>query len=287
MQKHGILVIDKPAGISSHDCVRHVRRTFKTKKVGHAGTLDVEATGVLVLGLNKGTKLLGYMAEDSKTYLFKVRFGVQTTTHDHVGDVVVEEPVSTLDGLDEAMRGFIGEYMQTPPAYSAVKHEGKKLYEYARCGIEIPEKSPRKRQVYAFERLSEPEPEETGFTVEFRVESSTGLYVRQLAFDLARKIGTFAHTTRIRRVKSGPFAIDVAFRLADLSASTALIPLADALPAIPAFVADEAMRRLIKDGRRLHLASEAPRVKLIDATGGLLAVYDRKGDVYQAKHVMM
>jgi len=147
----GILLIDKPAGMTSHDVVNRIRRLYHTKKVGHAGTLDPEATGVLVLCLNKATKALQFLSADEKAYRCTMRLGTATDTYDASGTITESVPFTGYEHLEEVMNSFIGESMQTPPLYSAIKINGRKLYEYARAGetVDVP---PRKIIIKSLEK---------------------------------------------------------------------------------------------------------------------------------------
>jgi tRNA pseudouridine55 synthase len=196
----GLLFVDKPAGITSHDVVDSVRRTLSTKKVGHAGTLDPMATGLLLIGVGRATRLLRFLGDLAKTYEGTLRLGVETNTLDADGDVVRESPVDvTNEQVAEAMRSLVGESLQRPPAYSAVKVGGRKLYEAARAGEHL-EAEPRAIRVDAFDLLSFDPPDVT-----FRVICSGGTYVRVLAADVGTAVSTGAHLTALRRTAIGPY----------------------------------------------------------------------------------
>ncbi|MFH5881464.1 tRNA pseudouridine(55) synthase TruB [Liberiplasma polymorphum] len=283
----GIIVINKPLGLSSHDCVSKLRKIYKTRKIGHSGTLDVEATGVLVLGVNKGTKLLNYLNQDEKTYEFDVYFGVETDTLDHTGKVIGENPIFDLSKIDSVIQSFIGEYLQTPPAYSAVKVQGRKLYEYARNEETIPYVDPRKIKVYHFERLSDVSNTDTLPIISFKVHASKGLYVRQLALDLAQKLDTVAHTTRIHRTQAGDYTLDDAIKLDEVIVETPLISMTNALRSLASITLDETDYFAVKNGQTLPLNCNEDLVKLVDKQNNLLAIYEREQETYKAKNVFM
>jgi tRNA pseudouridine55 synthase len=198
----GLLLVDKPGGITSHDAVAEVRRTLHTKKVGHAGTLDPMATGLLVIGVGRATRLLRFLGEFPKEYEGTGLLGVETTTLDAYGEVVRRSSVDVTDGrVRDVLARFIGDVEQVPPAYSAVKVGGRKLYEAARKGIDVVA-SPRTVRVDAFElrRLRSP-------WFEFRARCSGGTYIRSLVADVGSALGCGAHLTALRRTAIGPFLV--------------------------------------------------------------------------------
>jgi tRNA pseudouridine55 synthase len=202
-QPEGVLLVDKPGGMTSHDVVDIVRRAVGTRQVGHAGTLDPMATGLLVLGVGRATRLLRFLGELPKTYEGSARLGVETTTLDADGEVTRERAATATEaGVRAAMSSMIGDSMQRPPAYSAVKVGGRKLYEAARKG-QVLEAEPRPIRVDAFGLLGMRGPE-----IEFRVSCSGGTYVRVLVADIGAVLGCGAHLSRLRRTAVG--ALDVA-----------------------------------------------------------------------------
>jgi tRNA pseudouridine55 synthase len=199
----GVLLVDKPAGITSHDAVAMVRRTLNTKKVGHSGTLDPLATGLLVIGVGRATRLLRFLAEFPKLYEGTGVLGVTTTTLDADGEVVGRSPVEVSDGrLRQVMAGLTGDIEQRPPAYSAVKVGGETLYRAARSGRSV-EAPPRGVHVYAFKlrRLDTPR-------FDFRVRCSGGTYVRSLVAEVGDALGCGAHLAALRRTAIGPFRVE-------------------------------------------------------------------------------
>ena len=199
----GLLLVDKPRGVTSHDVVDVVRRGLGTRKVGHAGTLDPMATGLLLIGVGRATRLLRFLGSLPKTYEGALRLGVETTTLDADGDVVHETEVDASEAdVAAAMRTLLGESLQRPPAFSAVKVGGRKLYEAAREGEWI-EAEPRSIRVDAFDLVSFDAPDAT-----FRVTCSGGTYVRVLAADVGAALSCGAHLTALRRTAIGPYAVD-------------------------------------------------------------------------------
>jgi tRNA pseudouridine55 synthase len=213
----GAILIDKPAGPTSHDVVDAVRRHFGIKKVGHCGTLDPNATGLLILLLGRGTKLSDKLMADDKVYEGTIKFGESTDSYDADGRLVASLPVlpMTLEQLNEAAAQFVGDLMQTPPMVSAVKKDGVPLYKLARKGIEV-EREARLVHIYAFRFGAYQEP-----LGQFRIGCTKGTYVRSIAQELGQKLGCGAHLASLRRVASGRFDVAQAAPLAQVLALTA------------------------------------------------------------------
>ncbi len=214
----GALLIDKPSGPTSHDVVDVIRRKFGIKKVGHCGTLDPNATGLLIIVLGRGTKLSEKLMSTDKVYEGDIKFGEATDSYDADGVITETKPVPplTIEVLNEAAREFVGDLMQMPPMVSAVKKDGVPLYKLARKGIEV-ERATRLIHVYSFRFSSYQEP-----VGRFQVACTKGTYVRTLAHELGQKLGCGAHLSTLRRLESGRF------RVADA------IPLDQALALTPA-----------------------------------------------------
>jgi tRNA pseudouridine55 synthase len=214
----GALLVDKPAGPTSHDVVDAIRRKFGIKKVGHCGTLDPNATGLLIIVLGRGTKLSERLMGDDKVYEGTIKFGESTDSYDSDGEITGSLPVMpmTLDQLNEEAAGFIGDLMQVPPMVSAIKKDGVPLYKLARKGVEV-EREPRLVHVYNYRFTEYTEP-----FGKFRIACTKGTYVRSLAHDLGQKLGCGAHLTTLRRSASGKFDVADALPLdAILQMSTA------------------------------------------------------------------
>jgi len=205
----GAILIDKPAGPTSHDVVDAIRRKFGIKKVGHCGTLDPGATGLLIIVLGRGTKLSERLMGDDKVYEGTIKFGETTDSYDADGELTGSLPVlpMTLDELNEEAAKFIGDLMQVPPMVSAIKKGGVPLYKLARKGIEV-EREPRLIHIYNFRFTNYQEP-----LGQFRVACTKGTYVRSLAFDLGEKLGCGAHLQTLRRSASGKFDVADAITL--------------------------------------------------------------------------
>ena len=211
----GIMVVNKPLGITSHDVVATVRRKFKIRRVGHAGTLDPLATGVLVILLGKSTRLFDKFVAFDKSYRATLRLGVKTTTADIMGQVLLERPYTDIDEakIKDVFARFTGALEQKPPMVSAVKHKGERLYKIARQGKEV-ERASRKIRIDELRILQCRLPD-----VEFLMSCSKGTYVRQLAEDVGEVLGCGACISQIERTKVGPFEIKDAVMLEDLNES--------------------------------------------------------------------
>jgi tRNA pseudouridine55 synthase len=208
----GVLLLDKPVGLSSNIALQKAKRLFRAEKAGHTGTLDPFATGLLPLCLGEATKFSQFLLDADKEYLALVRLGVRTSSGDPEGDVIAERPVNVSQSdLRQALTGFMGEIEQVPPMHSALKHAGRPLYEYARKGIEIERKS---RRVVVHELDIE---SFAGELCALRVRTSKGFYVRALADDLGEVLGCGAHLQALRRTGVGPFRIEQAQTLEELS----------------------------------------------------------------------
>ena len=205
----GALLIDKPSGCTSHDVVARIRRHFQIEKVGHAGTLDPNATGLLVILLGKGTKLSEKLMGSDKVYEGTAKFGETTDSYDSDGEVTGSLPLlpMTLEDLNEAAETFVGDQMQTPPMVSAIKKDGVPLYKLARKGVEV-ERKPKLIRIYRFRFTSYEEP-----FGKFRVACTKGTYVRSLVHDLGEKLGCGAHLTQLRRITSGRLDVSEAITL--------------------------------------------------------------------------
>ncbi len=271
VQPVGLLVIDKPAGLTSHQVVARVRRILETRKVGHAGTLDPMATGVLVIGVGRATKLLGYVAGDSKTYLATIRLGVGTNTEDAEGEVT-ESPGTDLNPgvkatdtslLKEAMAALTGSITQVPSAVSAIKVDGKRAYARVRAGEDVHLK-PRPVTVSKFELVASPRAGESEgvrvLDLDVEVDCSTGTYVRALARDLGASLGTAAHLTGLRRTRVGGWTLGDALTLDQLEGRVAqgenvLTPLGEAVhEQFPTLLVSERAAGGFAHGKPLTLA---------------------------------
>ena len=265
----GLLLVDKPEGVTSHDVVDVVRRGLATRKVGHAGTLDPMATGLLLIGVGRATRLLRFLGGLPKTYEGSMRLGIETTTLDADGDVVRETGVDVTDAqVGVAMRALVGESLQRPPAYSAVKVGGRKLYEAAREGERL-EAAPRPIRVDAFDLLSYEAP-----NVTFRVTCSGGTYVRVLASDVGAALSCGAHLIALRRTAIGSYSVDDA--VAPDRAGEPL-PLDAAVGHLPRLDLDADEAVAASHGRPLGPAGLTGPYGVFGPDGLLIGVYEDDG----------
>lgn len=272
----GVLVIDKPKGPTSFDVVRQVRGLLKVKKVGHTGTLDPMATGVLPLCLGEATKVAGFITEGDKAYDAVVRLGVETDTQDAEGKVVAEAPVPPLSAalLEEVLARFRGTFEQVPPMYSAVKVGGKRLYELARAGEEVERAS---RQVTVYELVLR---DFNAHQLHLSVRCSKGFFVRTLAQDIGRALGCGAHLEMLRRTMSGPFSLAQALPLSELpelvkepeALARRLLSLSEALVDLPAVQVGAADAVRVSHGVPVEAPPQPGRVRVLGPEGRLLAV---------------
>ena len=258
----GLLVVDKPEGITSLDVVREIKHRFGVKKAGHIGTLDPFATGVLPIVINEGTKLVPFLREGPKEYEVTLRLGEETNTDDWTGKVVMKQPWEGVqpEKVEALIHTFLGKIRQTPPMFSAIKMQGKPLYRLARKGIEV-ERKEREVEIYNIQKEEIELP-----LVHFKVSCSKGTYIRTLGRDIGRKIGCGAYLLRLRRIRSGPFTLEQAItweRLKDLSKPNALhswlISLSAALPSLPEMIGDEQLVKKVRFGKEMIVQDLSPQ----------------------------
>lgn len=268
---HGFAIIDKPAGVTSHDVVNQLRRHLGERRIGHAGTLDPDATGILLVGVGYATRLLQFLSGLDKTYTGEVVLGTETNTLDSSGSVTATYDMSnvTLQQARDAARHLTGDILQLPPMVSALKIGGKRLHQLAREGIEV-ERKARPVTVYSFnvEATSEP------LVFRITVRCSSGTYVRTLAADLGKLLGGGAHLRNLRRVAVGSFNESQAQSPLDVQ----LLPAVTAVRDLTQIVVDTATAEMICHGRVLDTWTGDPPWALIDEHGALLAVYESFGD---------
>ncbi|QSO45383.1 tRNA pseudouridine(55) synthase TruB [Alicyclobacillus mengziensis] len=273
----GILILDKPAGLTSHDVVSRVRRKLHTKKVGHAGTLDPDATGVLVLCIGDATRLIEYIVADEKVYVGEAVFGIGTDTDDASGEVTATRDAGLLQKSDvlRAAGSLTGVIMQTPPKFSAIHVNGRRAYDLAREGHDF-ELPPREIQVHEFSTLEfQPGPVARAA---FRVHCSKGTYIRSLCRDWGKVLQTPAHMACLRRVQSGAYRIDEAVSLDEFEASDApecfLRPMLEALREIPKVCVSAGDAQRLAQGQTMILGEAMPSgpVAVIGDDAQLVAV---------------
>ncbi len=261
-------VVDKPAGVTSHDVVGMLRKRFGERQVGHAGTLDPDATGVLVVAVGMATKLLRFVEKTRKRYVGEVVLGIETSTLDAAGEVTARHDMAgvTADQVRRAAEGLTGDIEQIPPMVSAIRVDGKRLHELAREGIEV-EREPRPVTIHAFDVTPTDDP--LRYLIE--VECSAGTYIRTLAADLGAALGGGAHLAALRRTAVGSFTIDQAAA----PEVCELLPVATAVGGMARVDVDAETAALIADGRVLPAWEGAGPWAVFDRDGEILAVYER------------
>lgn len=300
---NGILIIDKPAGITSHDVVSRVRRILKTKRVGHTGTLDPFATGVMVILVGQATRLAQFLDKDEKEYEAVMQFGFETDTRDRTGVQIAEPGMQSEEiakrvasaNWNEILEGFRGQIEQVPPMFSAKKVDGKKLYEHARKGESI-ERKPTQIVIHSLDRLEStilvPKSEIT-----IRVVCSAGTYIRTLARDIGRKAGLPAHLAELRRTRAGKFAINQSLTLYDLEKlddpTSALVPMTEAVSHLRVIVLAEDRIEKTQNGLSTRILdtefNDGEALQMQNADGDLIAVgfYNEAEKSVQPKVVLV
>lgn len=264
---NGILVVNKPQGYTSHDVVNVLRRTLQTKKVGHCGTLDPDATGVLVVCVNKATKLVPFLTSDTKEYIATLSLGTATDTFDASGKVLQTkeyEQISDKD-LKQTVASFIGKQFQKPPIYSSIKVNGRKLYEYARSGeaVEIPV---REVEVFSIEIISINE-----HLITFKVLCSKGTYIRSLCVDIANKLGYPGHMSTLERTASGNFHITKSYTLEQIKQGDfAMLSIEEALQGFPKYIIND--ETIVYHGKVIP-SDIQEEVVIFNKEGKALAIY--------------
>ncbi|WP_294129424.1 tRNA pseudouridine(55) synthase TruB [uncultured Clostridium sp.] len=271
---NGILNIFKPKGMSSFDVVRVVKKVAKTGKVGHTGTLDPEATGVLPVCIGRATKIIDYIMDSEKVYEVTFKLGIRTTTYDLEGEVLEERDTSNLRDEDilGVVKDFIGEYSQVPPMYSALKQNGVRLYELARKGIEV-EREGRLIKIYNIEDVKINNP-----YVSMKVTCSKGTYIRSLCYDIGEKLGVFATMTELNRSKTSVFSQEKSININDLTEENIedyIVTMEEALSKYEAIIVHGKYVKLLVNGVRVA-DNRFTKDKIINNT--LYRVYDENNN---------
>ena len=288
--RDGLVVVDKPAGCTSHDVVAKLRKAYAQRRVGHAGTLDPDATGVLLVGLGRATRLLRFLQETGKSYRGTIVFGIATSTLDASGEIVEQQPMPlTRSDVEDAVTRFVGDLEQLPPMVSAVKVGGRRLHQLARAGVDV-EREPRRVRVDRFEVVDfepGPYPEAT-----VSVECGSGTYVRSLAADVGAALGGCAHLTGLRRLAIGSFTLDESHSLEDIAAApdAAVLSLATAMRDLERVDVDDEQVRAVRHGIPFPVGSLGERgdgpFALVARDDDLVAVYERRGAACKPAVVM-
>jgi tRNA pseudouridine55 synthase len=287
---NGLLLVDKPQGLTSHDVVARVRKILNERRVGHAGTLDPMATGLLVLAVGPSTRLLRFAQSEIKRYTGTVKFGIATDSLDADGEIVANAPVPALtrDEMSIASSAFTGSQRQTPPMVSAIKVGGRRLHELARQGIEVEREA---RDVTISELVLTPSDDPSIWT--FSVECTVGTYVRVLLSDLAERIGTVGHLTSLRRVSSGGHSIDDAVTLDAFeeivrSGGVALRPPADFVTSLEHVRLSDDEQRRMRMGQHLVLEGDfvADEIAATSNDDSLVGILRRRGEKWKPEVVL-
>ncbi|MCG8614978.1 MAG: tRNA pseudouridine(55) synthase TruB [Desulfobacterales bacterium] len=293
--KDGILVVNKPEGLSSAAVVGRLKRALRVKKIGHTGTLDPFATGVLLIAVQKATRISRFFLDGSKGYRARVTLGVETDTYDCTGQETFRAEADALQGISpediqRVVSKFQGPQDQVAPAYSALKHEGQPLYKLARQGKMI-QKPPRRIEIYSIS-AADPETDEEGLPVfSLDVHCSGGTYIRSLAYDIGKALGCGAHLSGLSRTRSSQFTIEQASDLSELESmnrtdiESRMVSMADALTDLPAVTVDEGIKARIRHGQRLRISDVGPvtgdgspdgthPIRILGPEGDLLALVE-------------
>lgn len=280
--------------MTSHDAVFKLRKILGEKKIGHGGTLDPQVTGVLPVAVGKATRVLEFMTEAGKVYVGEITLGFSTTTEDAEGQVVAQKAVSdqlTISAIDQAMTAFIGNIEQTPPMYSAVKVNGKKLYEYARAN-QVVERPSRQVNIKSFKRTSVPIFENGLCRFSFEVACSKGTYVRTLAVDLGKVLGYPSHMSWLERQASAGLQLDQALSLADIQEKVAagdlsfLLPIAYAVSDLVSVELNEEQVKAISFGQFITLTAKEQQLAAF-YQDQFIAILERRESVYKPRKVLI
>jgi len=264
---HGLAIIDKPAGVTSHDVVNQMRKILGERRIGHAGTLDPDATGVLLVGIGYVTRLMQFLSGMDKTYEAEVVFGIETNTLDSAGEVTARHDMAgiTIDQVRDAAKKLTGDILQIPPMVSAIRVEGKRLHELAREGVVV-ERKPRPVTVHSFDV----QPTDDPLVVRISVSVSSGTYVRTLAADLGSLLGGGAHLRNLKRTSIGDFTIDESHS----PESAVLLSPITALRSMTQIVVDASTADMVRHGRVLPAWQGNAPWAIVDEQGILLGVYN-------------
>jgi tRNA pseudouridine55 synthase len=284
----GILIINKPPHITSHDVVNRVRRAINIRQVGHAGTLDPMATGVLVVCVGQATRVSEYLMGHAKIYRARIRLGIETNTYDVDGEVTATHEVNVTETeLRSALNNFVGQIDQVPPMHSAIKQGGQKLYDLARQGIEV-DRPARSITIHSINLIQFESPD-----LLIEVKCSAGTYIRSIAHDLGERLNCGAHLIELQRTASGVYSIEQASDLekfmVDTDWSTHLHSIDEALSDWPEMTVKEADRARAINGAPLDLQLSAEHCRAHDEQGNLIALlmFDHKKNIWRADKVLI
>jgi tRNA pseudouridine55 synthase len=274
----GIVLINKPVGLTSFAVVKKTGKNLKAKKVGHCGTLDPFATGLLVITINNATKIARFIEAKNKEYIATLKLGIKTDSGDSTGKVIKRQkpPKFEIIQLNDVLKSFLGKQLQIPPMYSAIKVDGQKLYELARKGKTI-ELTPRPIEIFEIKLLKY-----RGNNLTFSVKCSKGTYIRSLGEDLAKRLGCVGHLSALERTAIGELKLDDAKKM-DSIKETDIIPIAEALKSMSKYIVPKDKYSLIKNGSTISLAPDYDDefILMIDEQSKPLAIYEKSGEDYR------
>ena len=288
---NGIIIVNKEKGISSFFQIKLINRILGCKKIGHAGTLDPLATGVLVVLLNDATKLSDYLINDTKEYEVEITIGIKSDTYDITGNIEEEVKVNKISDVDNVLKSFLGKSMQKPPIYSAIKQQGMKLYEKAREKMDI-KVEPREIFIDEICRISDILYVDNKAIFSFKVQVSKGTYIRSLCVDIGNKLGYPALMSNLIRLKSGEFRLEDSYSIDDIkSGNFKIINMLDALKRYSIIEVNNEVYKLVLNGRiiekkLLNTKGElAEDLLVLKYNNNLLAIYEKKDEYYKAKRI--
>ncbi len=282
-----IIVVNKSIGMTSHDVVNKIRKIFNTKRVGHTGTLDPDASGVLVVCINEATKLVQFLESDSKEYIAEILVGRSTDTFDKTGNTIKEVCVNSIlnEDVDKVLSSFIGKINQIPPMYSAIKVNGKKLYEYARNN-EMIDLKPRNVEIYKLERITNVVKENSFYTFKIKTHVSKGTYIRSLCVDVAERLGYPGLMNSLVRTKSGVWTIENSYTLEDIqNGKFKSFSMLEALQNYPIIDDEECVYKAlhgmkISPSKVEELLGEKPARIVLKSSVKLVAIYDFDSTIF-------
>jgi len=284
---NGILLVNKQKGMTSHDVIAKIKRILQVKKIGHAGTLDPLATGLLVVMINEATKLSNYLMEDEKEYVAEVVIGESTDTEDSEGQVLDKAIVNSLEDVDTVLESLTGQLEQVPPMYSAIKHEGKKLYQLAREGKTI-ERASRIVEIVNIKRTSEIEYFDNKAKFTFSSKVSKGTYIRTLCVEIGNRLGYPAHMSNLNRVGSGVLSIKDSYTINDIAEGNyKLIPMLDSLKKFKIIDVSNGLRDRILNGVMINESEIDTKEEIVvfSSEDKLIGIYKKKESNYRAERV--
>jgi tRNA pseudouridine55 synthase len=273
----GVVLVNKPIGITSFAAVKKVSKQLQAKKVGHCGTLDPFASGLLIVTINNATKIARFIESQNKEYIATLVLGVKTDSGDNTGKVIkrLKPPKFEVLQLNDVIKSFIGKQTQIPPMHSAIKVNGQKLYELARKGKTI-DREPRPIEIYDIKLIKY-----RGNTLTFKVNCTKGTYIRTLAEDLAKRLGCVGHLKNLERTAIGDFLLTDAKNIDKLSAAEDIIPIAQALKSMSKYIVSRDELSLVNNGGALVIDQDEEYVLVINQESIPLAIYQKDGEVYR------